>query len=104
MAASNISDLTVNLQSNDVDVVVMELFSRDDDVFDCIEFIRVFPAQWPRSKLIIYTQVLNEDAVNLLIAVTGPKEIVFKTDSMLELASCVFAPWKDNLLNLEQVG
>lgn len=97
MAASNISDLTVNLRSNEIDVVVMELFSRDDDVFECIEFVRSFSSKWPRSKLVIYTQVANEDAVKLLISVTGQKEIVYKTDSMHELASCVFSPWKDSL-------
>ena len=94
MAASNISDLTVNLRNNQVDVVVMELFSRDDDVFDCIEFIRVFPEQWPASKLVIYTQIANEEAVKLLIAVTGQKEIVYKTENMQELAFSVFGPRK----------
>ncbi len=104
VAASNISDLTVNLYHNHVDVVVMELFSRDDDVFDCIEFIRVFPQQWPTSKLVIYTQIVNEEAIKLLIAVTGQKEIFFKTGRLQELAACVFTPWKENLTTPERRG
>jgi len=91
MTASNISELTVNLQNNKVDVVVMELFSSDDDVLDCIEFIRLFPQQWPATKLLVYTQIRNEEAIKLLIAVTGKKEIIYKTESMSHLASCVFS-------------
>jgi len=88
---SNISELTVNLQRNVIDVVVMELFSRDDDIFDCIEFIRLFPVRWPYCKLVIYTQVKHEDSVKLLFAVTGYQDIVSKKDSVLQLASCVFS-------------
>lgn len=91
IAASNISDLTVNLNNNKIDVVVMELFNREDNVFDCIEFVRVFSQTRPDSKLVIYTQVTNQEAVKLLIAVTGQKEIVFKNRSMFELTSCVLS-------------
>lgn len=92
LAANNINDLTHNLRSHEVDVVVMELFSRDDDIFDCIEFIRIFPQRWPKSKLVIYTQMQNEEAMKLLAAATGQKEIVFKTEEMYKLASRVFTP------------
>jgi len=88
---SSINELTINLQKNVIDVVVMELFSRDDDIFDCIEFIRLFHVHWPYCKLVIYTQVKHEDSVKLLFAVAGHQDIVSKTDSVLQLASCVLA-------------
>jgi DNA-binding NarL/FixJ family response regulator len=91
MTASNISDLTVNLNNNKIDVVVMELFNREDNVFDCIDFVRMFPQKWPDSKLVIYTQVTNQEVVNLLISATGKKEIIFKNRSMFELTSYVFS-------------
>jgi len=94
MVSSNLSDLTVNLSGNNIDVVVMELFNHEDDVFDCIEFIRVFPQKWPESKLVIYTQVTNQEALKLLTSVTGEKVIIFKNRSIFELTSCVLSNGK----------
>ena len=94
MVSSNLSDLTVNLGGNNIDVVVMELFNHEDDVFDCIEFIRVFPQKWPESKLVIYTQVTNQEALKLLTSVTGEKVIIFKNRSIFELTSCALSNGK----------
>ncbi|MFZ4832470.1 hypothetical protein [Rouxiella sp. Mn2063] len=88
---STISELTANLQNNVIDVVVMELFSCDDDIFDCIEFVRLFHSRWPYCQLIIYTQIMNEDSIKLLIAVTGQQDVLSKKESVRKLASCVFS-------------
>lgn len=90
-AVSNISDLLIALSINDIDIVVMELCSHEDDVFGCIEFARVFSQKWPNSRLIIYTQISNMEAIKLLIAVTGQKEIIFKNENLLKLTACVLS-------------
>lgn len=104
MSTSNIGDLTINLQYDEMDVVMMELFSRDDSIFDCIEFIRNFPARWPNSKLVVYTQIMNAETTKLLESVTGQKDIVFKNNPITRLVECVFSPWKGNVLQYSMVG
>lgn len=104
LSTSNIGDLTINLQYDDIDVVVMELFSRDDNIFDCIEFIRNFPARWPNCKLVVYTQIMNPETTKLLVSVTGQKDVVLKTNPITRLVECVFSPWKGNVLQYGMVG
>lgn len=84
---ANLSDLTSSLNDIKADIVVMELFSFEDDIFDCIEYIRGFSLKWPACKLVVYTQVDNYDALKLLIAVTDHKNIIFKNESIAKLPS-----------------
>jgi len=89
--AASLDELTLQLRENKIDMVVMELFSRDDDIFDCIEYIRLFRLRWPDCKLIIYTQIKHQDAVDLLFSVTGAQNIIAKKGSVQQLSSCLFS-------------
>lgn len=89
MATASLSDMAVSLNNHSFNIAIMELFSRDDDVMSCIEFVRLFKTRWPEVTLIIHTQITNEDAVKLLIAVTGVKNIFYKNDHINVLTSCI---------------
>jgi len=91
IAATNINELTLNLRTRVIDAVVMELFSDEDDIFDCIEFVRLFSVRWPHCKLIIYTQIKHLDAVKLLFAVAGCQNIVSKQESAQQLSFSLFS-------------
>jgi len=104
MVVSNLGDLTINLKNNHIHVVVMELFSRDDDVFHSIEFVRNFHVEWPEQHLIIYTQLKNENAICLLKAVTGVNDIFYKNEQMKKLANCISSSLKRRVNKLSLIG
>lgn len=96
---SSLAELKMLLDHCPVDVVIMELFSQQDDIYDCIEFTRTFSQHWPHKKLIIYTQIVNKPLMIFIIRSVIYKDIVFKQDSIQRLTSCLFTEWNDSGFN-----
>ncbi|MGX5011161.1 LuxR C-terminal-related transcriptional regulator [Enterobacter asburiae] len=97
--SSSLADLTFLLDQSTIDVVLMELFTQQDDIYDCIEFARTFSQRWPDKKLIIYTQITHKPLMMFVIRTVLYKDIVFKHDSIQRLTSSLFTGSNDNGLN-----
>ncbi|MBS3046381.1 response regulator transcription factor [Enterobacter mori] len=97
--ASSLIDLTFLLDHCAIDIVVMELFTQQDDIYDCIEFARIFSLRWPDKKLIIYTQITHKPLMMFVIRTVLYKDIVFKHDSIQRLTSCLFTRCNGSGLN-----
>jgi len=57
MVTSSLGDLLINLHDHDFDILITELFSREDNILDVINFIRNFNIRLPNKRLIIYTSM-----------------------------------------------
>jgi DNA-binding NarL/FixJ family response regulator len=90
MVTSSLGDLLINLNDFNLDILIVELFSREDKVLDVINFIRNFSKNWPTKKLVIYTGITSEFAIRLVYCATQHKEIIFKNDNDVHLICNVF--------------
>lgn len=66
MAASCLNNIRDITSSNNIKLVIMELYSDSDDLFDCIDFIRELKRKADAPDVIIYTRMPYEYAENIL--------------------------------------
>jgi DNA-binding NarL/FixJ family response regulator len=85
MVTSSLGDLLINLHDHDFDILITELFSREDNILDVINFIRNFNIRLPNKRLIIYTSITSEFAIRLIYCSTQHTEIIFKKDNDIHL-------------------
>jgi DNA-binding NarL/FixJ family response regulator len=74
-----------------VEVVIAELATSRDNLFNCVAFLTKICRRWPRIRLIIYTHITDPVLMNYVLRHVTHCNIVMKNDSLKQLASCVFA-------------
>lgn len=85
IVTSSLGDLLINIHDYDFDILITELFSREDNILDVINLIRNFNIKWPRKRLVIYTSIISKFAIRLIYCSTKHMEIIFKKDNDIHL-------------------
>ncbi|TFZ52021.1 response regulator transcription factor [Serratia proteamaculans] len=81
----SIREIDTVLKENEKQILVMELYNESDNLYDVLRFILTINEFWPKTSLIIFTEVTNASILAML-ATQGHLSLVAKDDPL----DCLF--------------
>lgn len=98
-SCSNLAELESTLQGQPVHVVIAELATVDDTLFSCIDYLTHLTCRWPDVRLILFTHFTDPVLMRFVVRHVPHCNLVLKSDSFTQLASCIFASDSGNKFN-----
>ncbi|QEW34507.1 DNA-binding response regulator (plasmid) [Erwinia billingiae] len=87
----DVAELEDTLGIHSVQVVIAELATSKDTTFSCIKCLTQLTLRWPHIRLVIFTHITDPVLMKYVLQHIKHCNVVVKSDSVQQLASCVFA-------------
>lgn len=87
----SLQSLRDSMRHYPVQILVSELLTEEDDLFNCVHFLREQSLRHPEVRLIIYTHLTDPVLLRFLQCYIPTATLMLKRDQLLRLASAVFS-------------